>query len=339
MRQQRQELPNKTGHISKKVIQELEKKTFEELSNELFLVGDGKGQEDLMDLYVQLMKEKCPLDDGSFDFDAAMDEVKKKIAKEADSPSSKYDFLQLLSKEDLELLSKAGEGTNEAESLLAAVRKEVGNRDSSNQAPSIRKERTPKENSRKGRSLPWRVIGGIAAIVAVTVTLTLGSVQATGLNVFGYLAQWTGEKLSFIVNWGKVPEPEYLVEFRDMLGEHKIPPELAPTWYPEGFQSDGPIYDEGNLFCDSVNIYFMHEDGREYNICVSHYFSSEDMGREIVEKDGAKVELYTRNGRTFYISCNNDTVTATWGDGLLAEKISGFLSVEEVKQMIDSIGG
>lgn len=339
MRQQRQELPNKTGHISEEVIQELEKKTFEELSNELFLMGDGKGQEDLMDLYVQLMQEKCPPDDGSFDFDAAMDEVKKKIAKEADSPSSKYDFLQLLSKEDLELLSKVGESANGVESLLTAVRKEAGIRDNSNQAPSIRKERTTKENPRKGRSIPWRIIGGIAAIVAVTVTLTLGSVQASGLNVFGYLAQWTGEKLSFIVNWGKAPEPEYLVEFRDMLGEHKIPPELAPTWYPEGVQTEGPIYDEGNLFCDSVGIFFAFKDGRGFSVCVDRYFSPEDIGRDIVEKDTVDADPYTRNERTFYISSNNNTVTATWADGLLSERISGDLSVEEVKKIIDSIGG
>ena len=82
MRQQREKMPDQAGHISQKVIQELQGKTFEELSDELFLMGDGEGQEDLMDIYVQLMQEKCPPDDGTFDFDTAMDEVRKRIATE-----------------------------------------------------------------------------------------------------------------------------------------------------------------------------------------------------------------------------------------------------------------
>lgn len=65
--------------VSWETLQRLRKKSFDELSDELFLMGDGEGQEDLMDLYVQVMQEKCPPDDGTFDFDAAWKEVLKMI--------------------------------------------------------------------------------------------------------------------------------------------------------------------------------------------------------------------------------------------------------------------
>ena len=136
MRQQEQELPRKTGPISEEVMQELRKKTFEELSDELFLMGNGKGQEDLMDAYVQLMQEKCPPDDGSFDFDAAMDTVKKRIAGQDSPCSTEYDFLQRLTVEELELLSKAGESNGEAESFLAAVQRETMSREGAEPAPN-----------------------------------------------------------------------------------------------------------------------------------------------------------------------------------------------------------
>lgn len=180
-----------------------------------------------------------------------------------------------------------------------------------------------------------------AAVVAATVCLTFAlmiGAQATGVDVFGNLAKWTSETFSFVFLSKKAAEQEYLAEFRSALEQHEIPIELVPTWVPKGFITNGPQIDEENPFCDLIYMDFVHEDGRGFSINIEHHFSSEILSAAIYEKDSSNVELYTSNGRTFYIMSNINTITATWADGIFMESITGFLSADEVKQMIDSIG-
>ena len=51
------------------------------------------------------------------------------------------------------------------------------------------------------------------------------------------------------------------------------------------------------------------------------------------------MEVYESNGRSFYIMSNIDTLTATWSDGTLVVTIGGQLTRDEIKGIIDSIGG
>lgn len=339
MRQQRQEPPNKTGHVSEAVLHELQKKSFEELSNELFLMGDGKGQEDLMDIYVQLMQEKCPPDDGSFDFDAAMDEVKKEIAEQADSFPSKYTFLQLLSREDLELLSKVRESNDEAESLLLAVQKEAMSRDKigtvSNIEPPAQPDGASKKDPRKAKAFSFRALGSIAAIAAITVTLMLGGMvgaQASGLNVFGALAEWTEDFFHFVPT-GLDNDP-----VRNALKEQDIPEDLAPTWVPERFtfQRVTPLSaDEGN----SVIIEYANNDNVLF-IEISKYNDPVHLIGWDYQKDSDDATPFLSFGRKFYILLNLECATATWSDSQsLIINIWGDVSTEEMMDIISSIGG
>lgn len=339
MRQQRQEPPNKTGHVSEAVLHELQKKSFEELSNELFLMGDGKGQEDLMDIYVQLMQEKCPPDDGSFDFDAAMDEVKKEIAEQADSFPSKYTFLQLLSREDLELLSKVRESNDEAESLLLAVQKEAMSRDKigtvSNKEPPAQPDGSSKKDPRKAKAFSFRALGSIAAIAAITVTLMLGGMvgaQASGLNVFGALAEWTDELFHF------VPAELANDPIRNALKEQDIPEDLAPTWVPERFELETvePLtYDGGG----SATAKYHSADGTLI-IEIGKFTDPIHLANWDYQKDSADAESFFSHGRNFYIISNLKCTTATWSDSQsLIVNIWGDVSTEEMMDIISSIGG
>ena len=51
------------------------------------------------------------------------------------------------------------------------------------------------------------------------------------------------------------------------------------------------------------------------------------------------MEQYVSGSRTFYIMSNLDAITAVWSDGLFVETISGNLQIDEVKAIVDSIGG
>ena len=57
------------------------------------------------------------------------------------------------------------------------------------------------------------------------------------------------------------------------------------------------------------------------------------------EKDGSPVEEYVHNDNRFYIFSNIDTVTATCDTGEFMITIAGTLTIDEVKDIIDSIGG
>ena len=58
----------------------------------------------------------------------------------------------------------------------------------------------------------------------------------------------------------------------------------------------------------------------------------------VFEKDGGPVTEYLGGGKLFYIMTNNSSRTATWSDGQIMVTISGDLSEETIKTMIDSIG-
>ena len=120
------------------------------------------------------------------------------------------------------------------------------------------------------------------------------------------------------------------------LDECGISGNLVPAWYPEGFQASGPeIINKRRS--DSINMMFQDAEERFFSIRIFRYYSSEDAEALVFEKDKSPVEQYTSGSKTFYILSNNDTITATWSDGLIVETIVGNLTVEEFKKIMDSI--
>lgn len=188
----------------------------------------------------------------------------------------------------------------------------------------------------KTRSIPWKFAGTVAASIALVFALMIGA-QASGVDVFGALAQWTSETLHFGVRKTSIQSENYEL-FLEELGKQGIPEEYAPTWYPDGFTVSEPILgisDSSTL----VQIDFTGLDEKAFSISIVRYNTTEILHNRTFEKDDPSAEEYTSHGKTFYIFSNTDSVSATWADGALSELIWGDLSVDEVKLIIDSIGG
>lgn len=177
-----------------------------------------------------------------------------------------------------------------------------------------------------------------AATVALLFALMIGA-QAAGMNVFGNLAQWTDE-LFFFLPSGKEADrnAEYQAMFQEALEEAGMPKELAPAWYPKGFTAEKPKIWNDDMGI-SIEVRFKNEDGEVFAVSADKYNETVDFAPDPFEKDSGSVEIYTGNERTFYMMSNLNTITATWGDGSLVETIRGKLSADEVKKMIDSMGG
>lgn len=122
---------------------------------------------------------------------------------------------------------------------------------------------------------------------------------------------------------------------------------LRPTWIPEGYTciSDAEYF--RNDLCQKVYYRYTNQQGDLLKIIISIYDTPEDIQTLIVEKNEHPVEIYTSNGRDFYIFGNGlledtveDTNTALYLESTTLITIGGnYVSRDELKLIIDSIGG
>lgn len=196
---------------------------------------------------------------------------------------------------------------------------------------------------------PWiRVLGTIAATVIFMFAMLIGA-QAAGIDVFGAIGRWTDETFHFVSFPHSIPQDQETTApnlenvetcnvIKGALKDCEIPEELAPTWYPVGIEASDPKILSDKL-SDTVHIFFSDGDMLFFNLNITRYRSTSYLNTHIFEKDDALVEQYVSGSRTFYIMSNLDAITAVWSDGLFVETISGNLQIDEVKAIVDSIGG
>lgn len=106
-------------------------------------------------------------------------------------------------------------------------------------------------------SVLWRTIRIAAAAAALLLALMIGA-QASGLNVFGALAQWTSETFHFGAK-NEIQSENYQM-FLAALVKNGISKEYAPTWYPFGFVASESFVENSDS-CVSVKISFTNADG------------------------------------------------------------------------------
>ena len=194
----------------------------------------------------------------------------------------------------------------------------------------------PTSTKRSRRFRPRKIL-----IVAAVLVLMFGSMltaQAAGVDVFGAIGRWTEEKFHFeIAPTSADGTTDYT--FREVSTERGFSKNLIPTWYPEGFEAFEP---EDNSIEDYVNSvycqYINKEENRSYLAMVSQYYDPSSIESTVYEKDETEIEIYEHDGKNFYIMSNLDSETATWSDGTFKMDIVGQLTVDEIKQIIDSIG-
>lgn len=197
------------------------------------------------------------------------------------------------------------------------------------------------------RSSIWKRVGVVAATIAIFFALLVG-VQAAGIDVFGALGRWTDETFHFVSPsngavkssvelTSNLKNVDYYNSIQAALNNIGITEDLVPTWYPSNFEASSPqiiTTRQSNI----VNVAFHGDKEQFFSLVITQHKSASNLDLFTFEKDSTSVEQYTSGTKTFYIMSNLDTITATWSDGQLVEKISGSLTIDEVKAIIDSIG-
>lgn len=188
------------------------------------------------------------------------------------------------------------------------------------------------------RRILWRS-SLIAAAAMAALLCGMVAAQASGVDVFGTLGRWTNDTFRFISRY-TVGEPDdgMSPEYRDIVRSTLAgwgAEDLFPTWSPEGFEASEPRI-ISNSRSDAMSIDFSGN-GKLYSIKIAHFHNPASSSGAF-EKDSDPVEEYISNDRLFYIFSNMDTSTATWFDSEFMVTISGNLTLDELKSILDSIG-
>ena len=203
--------------------------------------------------------------------------------------------------------------------------------------PSSAAGADPRPRARRRRIL-WRSSLILAAAMAALLCGMVAA-QASGVDVFGTLGRWTNDTFRFISRY-TVGEPDdgMSPEYRDIVRSTLAgwgAEDLFPTWSPEGFEASEPQI-VSSVKSDILNIAFTRNDSF-YSFKIAHFYDPVSSSGAF-EKDSTPVEEYISNGRLFYIFSNIDTSTATWFDSEFMVTISGNLTLDELKSILDSIG-
>ena len=177
-------------------------------------------------------------------------------------------------------------------------------------------------------------VRSLTATAAVIAILLVGSVtaKAFGFNFWKTVIQWTQETFHF-GQWGESKANNSLQfdSFQDALEQGKIPASLVPTAIPDGFKPTDITVEQTPLKITYTAKYSNEE--KFLVITVRDYL---DRPFYIEQGDGL-VEEYQVSGITYYLFSNLEHNRAVWLYESCECDISGDISIEELKEMINSI--
>ena len=176
----------------------------------------------------------------------------------------------------------------------------------------------------------------MAATICVLVCLLAVPAQAGFWETF---VRWTSEEFSFLSDSQQEEDDKifsdamYSQLSETVAGLTDQP--VLPTWYPQG-SSIIRAEENSSDTLRNVTVTFLLN-GKEFLLFITTYNTEEDLSIGNYEKNKGAPEEYLVHGIPHYIMGNMERNVAVWRNGTTECCISGFLSVEELKQMIDSI--
>ena len=192
--------------------------------------------------------------------------------------------------------------------------------------------------TKKARN-PW-VRRSIAAAAAVVLIVGI-PVTAKAFNwdkIWTAMATWAKETFSFVrEDQPEVDNPDTkdsrqfdsLHQTMEQTGEN---PNILPTWMPNGYKLVRIDVDETPMQRNYVAIYSSGD--KHLTISIRSYGETDP---ERIEINEDLVEIYNASDVEYYIFSNYDRIRAVWIQDSYECSISGEITIEEIKMMIDSI--
>lgn len=178
----------------------------------------------------------------------------------------------------------------------------------------------------------------LSAAAAVFLIVLLGSItaKAFGVDIWEAVITWTQETFH-IGGYGQTDEPgtsdrlDY-DSLQEALQQGKIDEPLVPTWIPDEYVLTD-IRVEETPVQDIYNAIY-HNGDKTLKITVRNHLTTNP---EYIEQSEGLVETYDVDGITYHLFLNNLRAQAVWIKDSYECYIFGDLTIDELKQMIDSI--
>lgn len=207
---------------------------------------------------------------------------------------------------------------------------------------SFEKHYLPKEEethtAKSNRTGLRRWIAAVAA-AALLLTIPLTASALTWDEIWNAVATWAKETFSFVsqpdATQATEPSPDNIDGYESLqqaLAETNRGDELVPTWIPDRYTLMDITVDESPVRKSYVAMY-MGENGM-LMITVQSHIGSDPERIEISED---LLETYKVSEIDYYIFSNIDQIRAVWINGSYECSVSGNITMEEIKLMIDSI--
>lgn len=188
----------------------------------------------------------------------------------------------------------------------------------------------------------------VAALVALLLLLTVAT-AAAGYDIWRMLAEWTAEQITLApgqieyIDPDDLHIPKELGEYTDLqeaLTAYGLNRSVVPKWLPEGFVQihlDIEAAAKGSL----IIFYALYQwEKNPLVIQVNIYLEDEERVYDSFgnfQKDEGDPIPYEAGGITHLLTTNAGRPVALWANGPAECCISGDITMEELKQMIDSI--
>ena len=200
--------------------------------------------------------------------------------------------------------------------------------------PLVEDESAPK---RKATIITFRRIAAVAASLVLVFSLTTTANAFSFRDVWNAVVTWAQETFSFSMG-SEDREPTVTdglsySDFHELLKQYKVDFNLVPQYIPEGYSLSDFFVDENPMQKTYIAIY--ENDGTTLKISIRSFSDAEP---EQIEKSNNLTEVYSRSGINYYLFSNYENNRAAWIWNGYECYISGELSIDEMKTMIDSIG-
>ena len=186
---------------------------------------------------------------------------------------------------------------------------------------------------------PWiRRIIAAAAILALMVSVPLTAKALNWDDICTAVVQWAKETFSFVrgdqrnIDGPIVGDDREYASLQEALNALEPDFDAVPTWIPDGYVLDKIDIDRTPVKISYVALYVKGEEF--FNISVSFLIDADSQNMEANENI---IDTYITDGNQYYIVSNKERIKAVWTVDSYECFISGDLTVDEMKQMINSI--
>lgn len=266
------------------------------------------------------------------------EELQQLLREDASKPEGEDTNMEVLLYV-MDVLAKRRQARNEGRSPEEALESFMQNYyeedDKSSSSESVSADRKQRLSIRRWMS------GLIAAAAMFAIILSTSlTAKAFGFDLWEIIVKWTQETFHFgysgeVLDSGDSNREDSMVYagLQAALDDFDISANIVPTWFPEGYEEIDIRTFETPKQRQFVASYKRNDD--EIKIWIADYLDA-DPSR--IEQSDATVEVYIVSGVEYYIVADNGQLRAAWVVDRFECYISGPLSVEELKEMINSIG-